>query len=175
MNSQNFVLVNVSNKKTTNSRISVKMIQVKPALIKAALIKAASIKAVSIKRVSIKKDKRISIKKAINRIIIEVKKIVEKKIILTTKNEKVTNFCWYLINLNKTNMIEKIRRYQALIEYLISKALFIRLIQKLMSRNKNFRWQASVMKSLQKAIETWVIFYFQNWYIFHDFFSRNVC
>jgi hypothetical protein len=69
------------------------MIQVKPALIKAALIKAASIKAVSIKRVSIKKDKRISIKKAINRIIIEVKKIVEKKIILTTKNEKVTNFC----------------------------------------------------------------------------------
>ncbi len=56
---------------------------------------------------------------------------------------------------------------------MILKVSFIRLRQKLMSRNKNFRWQASVMKNLQKAIETWMISYFQNWNISHDFFSRT--
>ncbi len=29
------------------------------------------------------------------------------------------------------------------------------------------------MTNLQKAVEIWVIFYFQNWHIFHDFFSRT--
>ncbi len=82
MNSSNFVLVNVSDKKTTDSRISIKMIQVKATLVKAALIK----------RISVKRDKRISIKKASNRIIIEVRKIAEKIIILSAEDEKITNF-----------------------------------------------------------------------------------
>jgi hypothetical protein len=68
------VFINVSDKKTTNSRISVKMIQVK-----AAFVKTTSVKKVAVKKVSIKEDKRILIKKTSNRIIIEVKKIVEKK------------------------------------------------------------------------------------------------
>jgi hypothetical protein len=42
-----------------------------------------------------------------------------------------------------------------------------------MFKNKNFRWQRSIMKKLQKAIEIWIVFYFQNLYIFHDFFSRT--
>ncbi len=46
-------------------------------------------------------------------------------------------------------------------------------MQKLMSKNKNFRWQRSTMKKLQKAIEIWIVSYFQNLYIFHDFFSRT--
>ncbi len=29
------------------------------------------------------------------------------------------------------------------------------------------------MTSLQKVVETWMIFYFQNWHISHDFFSRT--
>ncbi len=82
MNSSNFVLVNVSDKKTTDSRISVKMIQVKAAFVKTA----------SVKRVSVKRDKRISVKKASNRIIIEVRKIAEKTIILSAEDEKITNF-----------------------------------------------------------------------------------
>jgi hypothetical protein len=55
-------------------------------------VKAASVKAVSVKRASVKRDKRISDKKASNRIIIEVKKIAEKRIILSAEDEKVTNF-----------------------------------------------------------------------------------
>ncbi len=46
-------------------------------------------------------------------------------------------------------------------------------MQELMLRNKNFRWQALILKNLQKATKAWVMFYFQNWYIFHDFFSRT--
>ncbi len=82
MNLQNFVFVNVSDKKTIDSRISVKMIQVKTTFVKTA----------SVKKVSVKRDKRISIKKASNRIIIEVRKIAEKRIILSAENEKITNF-----------------------------------------------------------------------------------
>ncbi len=97
MNSSNFVLVNVSDKKTTDSRISVKMIQVKAAFVKTA----------SVKRVSVKRDKKISVKKASNRIIIEVKKIAEKRIILSAEDEKVTNFWWFFTNLNKTKRSKK--------------------------------------------------------------------
>ncbi len=35
------------------------------------------------------------------------------------------------------------------------------------------RIQASIMKELQKAIETWIVFHFQNWYISHEFSSRT--
>ncbi len=102
MNSSNFVLVNVSDKKTTNSRISVNMIQVKAAFVKTTLVKK-----VSVKRVSIKEDKKISIKKANNWIIIEIKKIVEKRIILSAEDEKITNFWWFFIYLNKTKRSKK--------------------------------------------------------------------
>ncbi len=87
MNSSNFVLVNVSDKKTTDSTISIKIIQVK-----ATFVKTTSVKRASVKTVSVKKDKKLSIKKASNRIIIEVKKIAEKRIICSAKNEKITNF-----------------------------------------------------------------------------------
>jgi hypothetical protein len=76
------VFINVSDKKTTDSRISIKMIQVKTAFVKTA----------SVKRVSVKRNKRVLIKKASNRIIIEVKKIAEKRIILSAEDEKITNF-----------------------------------------------------------------------------------
>ncbi len=79
MNSQNFVFIIVSDKKTTNSRILIKMIQVK----------TTSIKAASVKKVSVKRDRRISIQKTINRIIIEVKKIVEKKSFYQQKIRKL--------------------------------------------------------------------------------------
>jgi hypothetical protein len=55
-------------------------------------VKAAFVKTASVKRVSVKRDKKISVKKASNRIIIEVKKIAEKRIILSAEDEKVTNF-----------------------------------------------------------------------------------
>jgi hypothetical protein len=54
-------------------------------------VKTTSIKAASVKKVSVKRDKRISIKKMINRIIIKIKKIAEKKIILSAENEEITN------------------------------------------------------------------------------------
>jgi hypothetical protein len=49
------------------------------------------VKATSIKAASVENDKRVSIKKAINRIIIEVKNLAEKRIILSAEDEKVTN------------------------------------------------------------------------------------
>jgi hypothetical protein len=55
-------------------------------------VKAAFVKTASVKRVSVKRDKRISVKKASNRIIIEVRKIAEKTIILSAEDEKITNF-----------------------------------------------------------------------------------
>jgi hypothetical protein len=55
-------------------------------------VKAAFVKTASVKRISIKRDKEISVKKASNRIIIEVRKIAEKRIILSAENEKITNF-----------------------------------------------------------------------------------
>jgi hypothetical protein len=73
------VFIIVSDKKTTNSRILIKMIQVK----------TTSIKAASVKKVSVKRDRRISIQKTINRIIIEVKKIVEKKSFYQQKIRKL--------------------------------------------------------------------------------------
>ncbi len=97
MNSSNFVSVNVSGKKTTGSRISVKMVQVKAALVKTA----------SVKRASVKRDKKVSVKKASNRIIIEVRKIAEKRIILSAEDEKITNFWWFFTNLNKTKRSKK--------------------------------------------------------------------
>jgi hypothetical protein len=48
-----------------------------------------SIKVASIKKAS---DKRVSIKKAKNRIIIEVRKIAEKRIILSAEDEQISNF-----------------------------------------------------------------------------------
>jgi hypothetical protein len=60
--------------------------------VKAAFVKTTSVKKVSVKRVSIKKDKKVSIIKTSNRIIIEIKEIAEKRIILSAENEKVTNF-----------------------------------------------------------------------------------
>jgi hypothetical protein len=55
-------------------------------------VKTTFVKTASVKKVSVKRDKRISIKKASNRIIIEVRKIAEKRIILSAENEKITNF-----------------------------------------------------------------------------------
>jgi hypothetical protein len=82
MNSQNLALVNVSDKKTAVKRVSVKMIS----------IKVASIKVASVKKISVKRIKQISDKREINRVNIEVKKIAEKRIILSAKDEKVSNF-----------------------------------------------------------------------------------
>jgi hypothetical protein len=48
-----------------------------------------SIKVASIKKAS---DKRVSIKKMKNRIINEVRKIAEKRIILSAKDEQILNF-----------------------------------------------------------------------------------
>jgi hypothetical protein len=52
-------------------------------------VKAASIKATSVKRISVKRDKRISNKKTSNRIIIEVKKLVEKESFYQQKMRKL--------------------------------------------------------------------------------------
>jgi hypothetical protein len=82
MNSQNFAFVNVSDKKTAVKRVFVKMIS----------IKIASIKIASVKKTSIKKVKQISDKKEINRVNIEIKKIAEKRIILSAEDEKISNF-----------------------------------------------------------------------------------
>jgi RNase P/RNase MRP subunit p30 len=74
MNSQNSVFVNVSDKKTAIKRISVKII---------------SIKVASNKKTS---DKKVLIKKTKNRIIIKIRKIAEKRIIVSTKDEQIFNF-----------------------------------------------------------------------------------
>jgi hypothetical protein len=82
MNSQNLAFVNVSDKKTAVKRVSVKMIS----------IKVASIKVASVKKISVKRVKQISDKREINQVNIEVKKIAEKRIILSAEDEKISNF-----------------------------------------------------------------------------------
>jgi hypothetical protein len=77
MNSQNLVFVIISDKKAALKKISVKMIFVKVAFVK---------------KTSIKNVKKKSIKKAIKKINYEIKKVDEKRIILSTKNEKILNF-----------------------------------------------------------------------------------
>jgi hypothetical protein len=85
MNSSNLVLVKIFDKKTAIKMISVKMI---------------SIKIASIKKISVKRDKKVSVKKANNRTIIEAKRISDKRIILSVEDEKMSNFWWSFVNLN---------------------------------------------------------------------------
>jgi hypothetical protein len=77
MNSQNFAFVTISNKKAALKKISAKMISVKVA---------------SVKKTSVKDVKKRSIKKAIKKTNYEIKKVDEKKIILSAKDEKISNF-----------------------------------------------------------------------------------
>jgi hypothetical protein len=77
MNSQNLVFVIISNKKATLKQISAKMISVKVAFIK---------------KTSVKDVKKKSIKKAIKKTNCEIKKVDEKRIILSAKDEKILNF-----------------------------------------------------------------------------------
>jgi hypothetical protein len=77
MNSQNLAFVIISDKKAALKKISAKMISVKVA---------------SVKKTSVKDVKKRSIKKAIKKINYEIKKVDEKRIILSTEDEKISNF-----------------------------------------------------------------------------------
>jgi hypothetical protein len=77
MNSQNLAFVTISGKKAALKKISVKMIFVK---------------VVSVKKTSVKDVKKRSIKKAIKKTNYEIKKIDEKRIILSAEDEKISNF-----------------------------------------------------------------------------------
>jgi hypothetical protein len=77
MNSQNLAFVIISNKKAALKKIPAKMISVKIA---------------SVTKTSIKDVKKKSIKKAIKKINYEIKKVDEKKIILSAEDEKISNF-----------------------------------------------------------------------------------